>query len=791
VVNGCLRRKLLRDMRRTAGQFAAVCAVVLCATAVFVGMRGAYDSLVLSREAFYDRYHFADFFVELEKAPVTALRDLEAIPGVARVRGRIVKDVPLDVEGGDGTAVARFISMPDRRDGLINDIHMVSGSYFPGAHEREVILNDSFCEANHLQIGGTVRATINERKETFTIVGTAYSPEYVYAIRTPQQFAPDDRNFAIVFARKSFVEDAFNMTGAVNEVVGLLRPGARVDAVLDAAKKRLKSYGVYAKYGRKDQLSHHYLDNEIRGLWVSALVLPVIFLAVAALVIHVLMRRMTELQRTQIGLLCALGYRKWRIVLHYVSYALAVAVGGSVPGIVIGYILACQMTRMYNQFFHFPSLRLDFAPQVCAAAFLLNAAMCCLGAVRSAGRVLRIHPAIAIRPQAPSAARTVQRGALHALWERLPLVWRITVRSATRAWSRSVFTIAGVAVSVVILLVGTGMMDWVYFIMDHQFRLVDQADVHVDFATEEPTAAVRELDAMPGCQRAEGVLQFGAELHSGWRKKTILVMGLPADSRLYKVRDRTGRRVALPADGLVIPERAARALGLTAGSMATLDPYLRDKDERPVRIQGVTDQYLGLTSYARRDFLERWLNEGPVVNGALLAAEGGARDSLARVVDDLPGVQSVTATGTILGGFEDTFAAMMNVTVVILTLFAGVIAFAVIYNASSVSIAEQERDLACMASLGYEREDIAQAATGDIMPLGVIGIAAGLPLGVWLCYWIAKLYESDLYKVPVVIRTTTYLRVILFVLVFQLVARWACRRRVRRIDIVRRLKTME
>ena len=247
----------------------------------------------------------------------------------------------------------------------------------------------------------------------------------------------------------------------------------------------------------------------------------------------------------------------------------------------------------------------------------------------------------------------------------------------------------------------------------------------------------------------------------------------------------------LPTDGLVIPERAARALGLTAGSEAALDPYLRDKDERPVHIRGVVDQYLGLTAYARRDFLERWIGEGPTVNGALVAAEAGAGERLARDLDDLPGVQSVGATGAMLGGFEETFTKMMAVTTLILTFFAGVIAFAVIYNASTVSIAEQERDLACMASLGYEREDIAQAATGDIMPLGLIGIAAGLPLGAWLCHWLARFYETDLYKLPAAIKTTTYLRVIVLVLVFQLVARWACRRRVRRIDIVRRLKTME
>ncbi|GAG39602.1 unnamed protein product, partial [marine sediment metagenome] len=147
MVGGTLYRKLLRDIGHSWGQFAAVSAVVMCAIVLFIGLRIAYASLLLSRDSYYDRYHFADFFVHLEKAPETSLREVASIPGVWRVRGRIVKDVPLEVEGNDDAVLGRIISMPDRRDALINDIHLVTGSYFPGAAATEVIVNQRFCEA--------------------------------------------------------------------------------------------------------------------------------------------------------------------------------------------------------------------------------------------------------------------------------------------------------------------------------------------------------------------------------------------------------------------------------------------------------------------------------------------------------------------------------------------------------------------------------------------------------------------------------------------------------------------
>lgn len=791
MVGGMLFRKLLRDIGQTAGQFAAVAAVVACAIVVFVSLRSAYQSLQLSRSTYYDSYRFADFFVHLERAPESALHDVSTIPGVMQVRGRIVKDVPLEVDGNDEAAFGRIISMPDRRDGLINDIHIVSGSYFPGAAATEVIVNERFCYANELQVGDTFEATINERQETLRIVGTAYSPEYVYAISSPQQFAPNDRGFAIIFARESFAEDAFNMTNAFNDLVGLLRPGASVEGVLNEIDERLEQYGVYHKYGRDRQLSNHYLSEEMKGLRNSTLVTPLIFLLVAAVAIHVLLRRMTELQRTQIGLLCALGFSKARVLGHYVYYALAVAVAGAVPGTLLGYLLAAKWTEMYNLFFRFPFLYTRFSPSVVLQAFALSGGMCVMGAARSAWRVLRVQPAVAIRPQAAASARSVHEGALGFVWARMPLAWRISTRNTLRAWHRSAFTLMGVALAVVILLIGMSMTDWMDYIMHYQFDLVDRSDMHVDFVSERRHAAVLDVASLQGVQRAEGILQFGAELRNGWRKKTVLVLGLPADGRLYRIYDTEGRRVPLPDDGLVVPKRLARALRLSKGASVLMEPYLKDKDERLAKVRAVVDQYIGVTVCATQEFLAELLGEAGAVNGTLIRSEPGALLTLTAELEDVPGVKSATDTGAILGGFEETVSDLMRVSTFVLGLFAAIIAFAVIYNSSTVSIAEQERDLACMCSLGYERETVAQVATNDIMPLGLLGTAIGLPLGVLVCHGLSRLYETDLYKLPVVIQPATYATVVATVLVFQLVARWVCRRRVYRIDIVRRLKTLE
>jgi putative ABC transport system permease protein len=320
---------------------------------------------------------------------------------------------------------------------------------------------------------------------------------------------------------------------------------------------------------------------------------------------------------------------------------------------------------------------------------------------------------------------------------------------------------------------------------------VDRSDVRVDFATERPESAVLEIEKMESVRRAEGILQAGGELSNGWRKKWVVIMGLPRNSRLYHVYDTEERRIHMPRDGLLVPERVARQVALSRGASPVLDPYVRDTEDLRVAVRGTAEQYQGVELYADRHYLARALGEGDIVTGALATVDRPRIQQVMDRLDDLPGVMAVTSARTMLEGIQQEVADMMNIAAVIQTIAAGVIAFAVIYNAASVSISEQERDLACLRSLGYEPADVADIATNDIMPLGLVGIALGLPLAYLACLGIADAYETDLYKLPVIVSAVTYGRAVIQAMVFLVVARWISRRRVRRIDIVRRLKTRE
>ncbi|GAG06429.1 unnamed protein product, partial [marine sediment metagenome] len=255
--------------------------------------------------------------------------------------------------------------------------------------------------------------------------------------------------------------------------------------------------------------------------------------------------------------------------------------------------------------------------------------------------------------------------------------------------------------------------------------------------------------------------------------------------------DTERRRLSMPVEGLLIPDRLAEALHLRNGARVAADPYVRGKDDVTLSIRAVAEQYLGLTAYADRSYLSRVLGEPDMVNGALVSVERGRLQDVIEELDDVAAISAVVANRQIIQGFRETVESMTGVMTFVLSCFAGVIAFAVIYNSSTINISERERELASLRAQGLGTEEVARIGTNDILPLGVLGILLGLPLGKLACVGMAEFYETDLYKVPAVTYPRTYVLAVALVVAFLLISRHICKKKVARIDIIRVLKTRE
>ena len=405
-----LDRKLLRDLRRMWAQALAIALVLASGVATFVLASGAYQSLDETRAAYYLRYRFADVFAEVRRAPKSVVDQVQAVDGVATAEARITHLALMDVDGLAEPASALAVSVPDFAEPRLNLLHLRQGRLPEREHPDEVTVNEGFAKAHRMHIGSTFKALLNGKKRELKIVGIALSPEFIYALG-PGDLMPDDRRFAVLWMSEKALAALFDLDGAFNSLSIKLLPGAFQTRVIKDLDDLLARYGGTGAFGRADQLSHAFLDAELRQLDALRRVMPPIFLLVSAFLINITLSRMIALEREQIGLLKALGYGSLAVAGHYIKVVLVITSVGTCIGFFAGAWLGKGLTRLYGDFFHFPFLIFRHDPEVYAIAGLVSVAAAVIGALKSVREAVALAPAIAMQPPTPARYRKL----LHAV----------------------------------------------------------------------------------------------------------------------------------------------------------------------------------------------------------------------------------------------------------------------------------------------------------------------------------------------------------------------------------------
>ncbi len=784
-----LERKLVRDLSRMKGQALSIGLVVACGVAVFVASLSTYGSLSENRRAYDARTRFSDVFASLERAPEPLARRIAALPGVATVETRIVQDVILDMEELPEPAVGRFVSIPAGHQPLLNRLHVRSGRLPEPGRNDEVLVNESFASWHGLTPGDSLVALLNGRRQRLRIVGVALSPEYIAAIR-PGAFIPDDAHFGVLWMDRDALAAAFDMKGGFNDVVLALSEGASEPEVLRRLDALLAPHGGRGAHGRTEQASYRYVDDELEELRVEATVLPVIFLAVAAFLLHIVVGRLVHTERTRIGTLKALGYGSGQVALHYLEWMGIITLAGALLGIAVGVVLGRAWAEMYSLFFHFPETLYTLHPWIPLAAVggsLLASALGTLGAAR---RVVRLAPAEAMMPPAPPVFRPSALERLLVGTLSSPQA-RMVVRSVARRPLRAALSALGVAAATAIILVGAFWGDAMGYLLDVQFSQAQREDLTVAFTRPVPERAARELRHLPGVLDVEGLRAVTVLLRAGNRSRRVELLGLPVHSRLHPLWGTGPRPLELPAEGLLLSERLATGLGVRVGDRLRMQVLEGAWREESVEVAGVVDEYVGLSAYMDVRTLNRLMAEGPTLSAAWLKVDPRQEAALYARLKATPAVGAVTLKHAILRVFDETFGQVLLVFSGFLTAFGAVIAFGVVYNGARILLAEKERELASLRVLGFTRREISGRLLGELGLQVVVGIPVGLVLGYGLAAFSITVMGPETLRIPLVITPRTYAFVAAAVAISGALSALLVRRKLDRLDLVAVLKMRE
>ena len=782
-----LDRKLLRDLVHLWGQMAAVTLVVTCGIGLFVTLRSMHRYLLETQAGYYEQYRFAEIFVQMKRAPLSVAAGIAALPEIVAAEPRIVVDVLLDVPGLPEPATGRLVSIPRDRPPALNALHLRRGRFLAGRDE--VLVSEAFAKANHLSIGDTLGAVIHGRWQRLHIVGLALSPEYIYEIRGAGDIFPDNRRFGVIWMAYDDLAAAFDLKGAMNDLALSLAPGASEAGVIAALDRRLARYGSLGAYGREDHVSHRFVTDEITETQVTSLTIPAIFLGVTAFLLHIVMSRLVATQHDQIAVLKAFGYGDAAIGGHYLKLALVPVIVGGAAGSALGLWFAAGLAEVYSRFYQFPVLRYEPDPEILAIAFLIGGGSALFGAWDAARRAMALPPAEAMRPEAP--ARFRQGGLERLAGDFASPETRILLRNLERRPWKALLSVLGVALAAAIVVLGWYAWDAIDLMKRVQFYTVQREDVTV-VLREPSSAGVRHaLSGLPGVLRVEPFRTVAARFRNGHHTYRSALQGLDPGGELRQIVDRDGRRHDLAAEGVLLTARLAERLAVRPGDRLTVEILEGARPVREVVVAGTVDEMIGMSAYLEMPALNRLMHEGETVSGAYLTVDKPFRQELYARLKRLPAVTGVGVRETALKGFESTLSESFRISITTLITFACVISFGVIYNGARIALSERGRELASLRILGFSRTQVASMLLGEQALLTLLALPLGAAIGFGVCALLALRFESDLFRMPLVVSARTYFFAFLTVAASAVASAYAVRRRLDRLDLVEVLKTRE
>lgn len=782
-------KKLVRDVRRLWPQALAIALVVAAGVATMILAIGAYRSLYETRAAYYERYRFADVFATVTRAPFALKERILRIPGVAAAETRIEKLVLLDVAEMPEPATAAAISLPDYHKPTVNLLYLRAGRLPEPEAVDEVTVNETFAKAHGLHVGDTVRAILNGRKRTLRIVGIALSPEYIYALG-PGDLMPDDRRFAALWMSEKALAAIFDLDGAFNSVVLKLIHGANQADVIDALDGLLARYGGTGAIGRKDQQSHAFLDAELEQLKAFGRILPPIFLFVSAFLINLILSRQIALEREQIGLFKALGYRSGSIVMHYVKFVLIIVGLGVAIGMFAGTWLGRGLTRLYGDFYHFPFLIFSRDPDMYVIAALVSSAAGLIGAVSSVRSVLALAPAVAMRPPAPPRYRRTFAEMILAsrYWSQMTLM---SLRHLLRWPMRAALTALGVGLATALLITALFSVDAVDFMIDVAYFQTDRQDATLNLTERKGIGVLDDFAHLPGVQRAEPYRVVPAKLRNGHLERKVAIYGKPRDMELSRVLDADLRPVSLPKTGLMINGRVAELLGVGRGDTIEVEVLEGRRQKTEAVISDLIESYFGLGAYMDLPALNRLMGEGPEVSGAHIAYDSTREGALFDAIKKTPAIGSITLQNVSLQRFRDTLAENITIMTTVYVGLAVIVAFGVVYNSARIQLSENARELASLRVLGFTRAEVSNVLFLELGLIVLVAIPLGWLLGYAMAWSTVQAFATDIYRIPFVIERATYAKAALVILGASAVSALIVRRRIDRLDLIAVLKSRE
>ena len=725
---------------------------------------------------------------------------IKELDSVNDVEGFYTAEAILSLE--ERTASAKFISLPER----INTLTLREGRFPENKNECVILRTKDFNRL--MDVGNTITfdGEFPSIQSSYKIVGTVDSPEFISFELGSSTVGTGRLDYIIYTTKDSF--PILDAAGLYSQIAITVRGASELDTysdiyqeTVDAAKadveKRLGSDSFVLD--RDSNVGFVSYEGDAEKIDAISKIFPIFFFLVAALVCLTTMTRMVEEERIQIGTMKALGYGKPKILFKYIFYSFTATVTGSILGLVIGYNLFPRaIFAAYSILYTLPSIETPFhwtfgaattfAALLCTEIFTIAA---CINTTKEV-------PAALMLPKAPKMGKRILLERISFLWKRMSFNQKVTMRNIFRYKKRFFMTIFGISGSMALMLVGFGLRD---SIMDIARRQYQELQHYTGTIIDDEDATDKERQELDEFLKNDS--QIERYTHVQFTKMSVprnksnisVYVYVPENLETFNkdvtLQDRkTKEKYKLTEAGTVISEKTATLTGLKVGDTMTIT---KDGKNYETKIAAVTENYMGHYIYMTGNVYEQIFGEKPDYSATVFTVKEEYKESESEVGNEIlkyPAALSISYTSSLEAQLHRMLGALDTV-IIVLIISAGMLAFVVLYNLNNVNITERQRELATLKVLGFYDTEVSAYVYRENVILTLIGVLAGAVFGIFLHRYIIRTVEVDAVMFGRNINPVSFLYCGLLTIGFSMIVNLFMHQKLKKIDMVESLKSVE
>ncbi|MFF2886290.1 ABC transporter permease [Paenibacillus sp. NPDC057967] len=769
--------KLLRDIKQSIGQMLALVLVIAVGAFFYAGLVTYSDSLSAYTEVYFKEHRLSDLNVYYSQISKDDVARLNKVEGIKKLEGRYNFDAEQAFE--NSKASLKIHSIPEQNG--INTPAMIEGSI--PSKKGEIMLDSHYAEEHGYRVGDQISLRANEKDITLTISGLGENVEYA-----KKNEIQDHKNYGTGYIAEetiSAIADHFYY----NEIMIEVQEGYDTAELGKSIELQSKELPYLDQVSKERTFNYSQIHQTIHNNKLMSKVIPLVLFVIEAIILFLVMSRVIDSQRNQVGIMKALGVKNRSIMLHYMGYPVLVSIIGSIIGCAIAAAVFVPMVTVSNaRAYSLPDITFSlslfsiFPPIIFSSAF--GIAACYL----SGRALLKEHAAQAMRPKPPKKMKRLLVERIPGLWSRIPYSYKLILRNLFLNKQKALASSIGVVISTVLLITAFGTQSALLKVAN-QVEEVYTYDLRVDYKAGESLASVQ----LPsGIKQSYALSTLPVEFVNHNERESATLVVTEKENSLIHFFDERDNRIALEDHGLLVPKSYADKHHISVGDMINIKFTAPELNHKAVdmKVLNISNQYSNPSFYSTPDYMESFGVDYRPTSLFIQANNSADLISIRSFFEQDQQVDVIADKSDLKKSAQ--YILQQNSFVFIMFIISAVtLSFGAIYTISSINIYERNRELATLKVLGYQKNKINRLIFFENIILTTFAVIVALPISGYVYAVIVKALSSAHQQIPDQLNMVNMLISIMLAFLLTILSNMLLRGKVTRIHMIESLKSVE